>query len=190
MRFFLFLMLLPFLGFSQQTFTYKTSKQQYFNIRPGTDKIFHYLKMDKQDIVFNSLFVIDESTRKLTIPENGYYEVSASFHFNPNTSVIKFNRSGVNFGIVQIAEGVEQYIAATRKSFDQDNQDLFTRIEVYPTIVYLQKDAVVAPAISAGLLGNVLLGCEIGCNRKNKKCTSFSMNIKLISDEEGFQRYY
>jgi len=190
MRFFLLLMLFPLVGFSQESFSYKTHKQQFFNLRPGTDKTFHYVKMDKQEIVSNTLFVIDETTQKLTIPENGYYEISASFHFNPNTSVIKFNRGGVNFGVVQIAEGVEQYVAATRKSFDQKNQDEFSRIEVYPTIVYLQKDAVVAPAISAGLLGNVLLSCEIGCNRKNKNCTSFSMNIKLISDQDGFQRYY
>lgn len=190
MRFFLFLMLFPLIGFSQESFSYKTNKQQFFNLRPGTDKTFHYLKMDKQDIVSNTLFVIDETTQKLTIPENGYYEITASFHFNPSTSVIKFNRGGVNFGIVQIFDGVEEYVAATRKSFDQDNQDQFSRIEVYPTIVYLPKDAVIAPAISAGLLGNVLLSCEIGCNRRNKNCTSFSMSIKLISDQDGFQRYY
>lgn len=190
MRFFLFLMLFPILSFSQESFSYKTNKQQTFNIRPGAEKVFHYIKMDKQHIVNNTLFVIDENTQKLIIPENGFYEIEASFHFNPSTSVIKFNRGGVNFGVVQIAEGVEQYVAATRKSFDQDNQDKFSRIEVYPTIVYLQKDAVIAPAISSGLLANVLLGCEIGCTRKNKNCVSFSMNIKLISDEDGFQRYY
>ncbi len=178
------------LAFSQETFTYKTSKQQTFNIRPGTDKTFHYLKMDKQEIVSNTLFVINEDTKKLTIPENGYYEISASFNFNPSTSVIKFNRGGVNFGIVQISENNEIYVAATRKSFDQDNQDLFSRIDVHPTIVYLQKDVVIAPAISSGLIGNVLLGCVLGCERKNKNCISFSMNIKLISSEDGFQRYY
>lgn len=190
MRFFLFLIFFPILGFSQESFSYKTHKQQVFNIRPGADKVFHYIKMDKQDIVSNSLFVIDENTQKLVIPENGFYEITASFHFNPSTSVIKFNRGGVNFGVVQIAEGVEQYVAATRKSFDQDNQDLFSRIEVYPTIVYLTKDAVIAPAISSGLLGNPLLSSVLGCPRKDKNCVSFSMNIKLISDEDSFQRYY
>lgn len=190
MRFFLFLMFFPILSFSQESFNYKSSKQQFFNLRPGTDKTFHYIRMDKQEIVSNSLFVIDETTQKLVVPESGYYEITASFNFNPNTSVIKYNRGGVNFGIVQIADGVEQYVAATRKSFDQDNQDQFSRIEVYPTIVYLQKDAVIAPAIGAGLIGNPLLSCEIGCKRKDKNCTSFSMNIKLISDQDGFQRYY
>ncbi|UUV22686.1 hypothetical protein [Paenimyroides aestuarii] len=186
----MFLLFFPLLAFSQETFSYKSNKQQFFNLRPGTDKTFHYIQMDKQDITNNTLFVIDETTEKLVIPENGYYEISATFHFNPSTSMIKMNRGGVNFGVVQIFNGVEAYVAATRKSFDQDNQDEFSRINVYPTIVYLQKDAVIAGAISAGLLGNPLLSCELGCNRKNKNCTSFAMTIKLISDQDGFQRYY
>ncbi|WCM40940.1 hypothetical protein MG290_08170 [Flavobacterium sp. CBA20B-1] len=190
MRFLLFLVFFPLTIFSQETFSYKSNKQQFFNLRPGTDKTFHYIQMDKADITLNTLFLIDANTEKLIIPEDGYYELSASFYFNPSTSVIKFNRAGVNFGIVQIFDGVEEYVAATRKSFDQDNQDEFSRIEVHPTIVYLSKDAVVAGAISAGLLGNPLLSCELGCNRKNKNCTSFAMTIKLISDQDGFQRYY
>ena len=190
MRFLLFLIFFPLTIFSQETFHYKSNKQQFFNLRPGSDKTFHYIQMDKQDITHNTLFVIDETTQKLAIPENGYYEISATFHFNPSTSVIKMNRGGVNFGIVQIAEGVVEYVAATRKSFDQDNQDEFSHIEVHPTIVYLQKDAVVAGAISAGLLANPLLSCELGCPKKKKNCVSFAMTIKLISDQDGFQRYY
>ena len=190
MRFLLFLVFFPLTIFSQETFLYKSNKQQFFNLRPGTDKMFHYIQMDKKDIKQNTLFVIDETTEKLVIPENGYYEISATFHFNPNTSMIKFNRGGVNFGVVQIFNGVEEYVAATRKSFDQDNQDTFSRINVHPTIVYLQKDTVVAGAISAGLLANPLLSCELGCPKKEKNCTSFAMTIKLISDQDGFQRYY
>jgi len=190
MKLYWLFILFPLIGFAQESFVFNTNKNQTFNIRPGTDKFFHYIKMDKKDIVSNSLFVIDEQTQKLVIPENGYYEISASFYFNPSTSVIKYNRAGVNFGIVQINQNVETYVAATRMSFDQDNQDMFSKIEIHPTIVYLEKDSAIAPAISSGLLGNVLLGCQLGCPKKEKNCTSFSMNIKLISDQDGFQRYY
>jgi hypothetical protein len=185
----LFFILLSSLGYTQHTFVYKSNTQQTFNLRVG-QTAFQYVKMDKKDIVRNTLFDINDDTKKLVIPENGFYEISASFHFNPSTSVIKFNRGGVNFGIVQISENNETYVAATRKSFDQDNQDKFSRIIVYPTIVYLQKDVVIAPAISTGLIGNVLLSCVLGCDRKNKDCTAFSMEIKLISDEDAYQKYY
>ncbi|HUH25128.1 MAG TPA: hypothetical protein VLY87_00745 [Flavobacterium sp.] len=161
-----------------------------FKIHRGTDKIFHYLKIDRAQIVTNTLFEIEETTKKLTIPQDGFYEIKATFHFNPNTSLIKNNRGGVNFGIVQISEENEQYVAATRKSFDKDNQMEFSTITVYPTIVYLQKDVVVAPAVSSGLIGNVLLGCEIGCEKKNKNCTSFEWEIKLISSEKAYQKYF
>jgi len=187
---FLFFIVFSFTGFAQQSFQYKTNQQQTFNLRVGMHKTFHYVKMDKQDIVKNDLFEIDEKTQKLVIPENGFYEISASFNFNPSTSVIKFNRGGVNFGIVQISDNNEQYVAATRKSFDKDNQDMFSRIEVYPTIVYLQKGVVIAPAVNSGLIGNVLLGCVLGCEKKNKNCTSFSMNITLISEEDAYQKYF
>jgi|GEM_PF-1233015 len=170
-------------------FHYKTRNSQTFRIRPGTEKTFHYVSMDKKDIVENTLFSIDNETKKLVIPENGFYEISGSFRFNPSTSNIRYNRGGLNFGIVGINAGVEQYVAATRKSFDKDDQDDFSIIVVYPTIVYLQKDVVVAPAISAGLIGNVLLGCELGCG-KQKSCTSFEWKIKRISNEEGHQKYY
>lgn len=186
---FLFFVLCSFIGWAQPSFSYKTNQQQTFNLRVG-QKIFHYVKMDKKDIVHNTLFVIDDATDRLIIPENGFYEITASFHFNPSTSVIKYNRGGVNFGVVQISDNNEQYIAATRQSFDQDNQDLFSRITVYPTIVYLQQGVVIAPAISSGLIGNVLLSCVLGCDRKHKDCVSFSMNIKLISDEDAYQKYY
>jgi len=187
---FLFFIVLSFTAFGQQSFYYKTNMQQIFNLRVGMHNVFHYVKMDKQDIVKNDLFVIDENTEKLVIPKNGFYEIAASFNFNPSTSVIKFNRGGINFGIVQISEDNEQYVAATRKSFDKDNQDMFSQIEVYPTIVYLQKGVVVAPAVNSGLIGNVLLGCVLGCKKKNKNCISFSMNIKLISEEDAYQKYF
>lgn len=176
--------------FAQQPgFHYKTRNSQTFRIRPGTDKTFHYVHMEKKDIVENSLFSIDDATKKLVIPKSGYYELSAMFRFNPSTSNIRYNRGGLNFGIVGINEGIEQYVAATRKSFNKDNQDAFSVVVVYPTIVYLPKDTAVAPAISAGLIGNVLLGCELGCG-KQKSCVSFEWKIKQISDEEGYQKYY
>lgn len=192
MKYFVFVFfMVNIVGFAQTPrFHYKTNNSQIFRIRPGTHKIFHYVQMRKEDIVENSLFVIDEETRKIRIPNDGFYEITASFYFNPSTSHIKFNRGGINFGIVRIAEEGEQYIAATRKSFNKDNQDKFSKITVYPTIVYLQKDAVLAPAISSGLIGNVLLGCELGCNKKNEKCVSFEWNIQLISNEKGYQKYY
>lgn len=185
-----FLMMMQVCVAQKQSFVYKTNNQQFFRIRPGTEKTFHYLNMQKQDIVQNSLFAIDEHSKKLIIPQDGFYEISASFHFNPSTSNIKNNRGGLNFGIVQITKDTEVYVAATRKSFTKENQDRFSRIVVQPTIMYLYKDAVVAPAISSGLLGNVLLGCEIGCDKKHKKCTSFEWTIKLISNEKSYQKYY
>lgn len=192
MKFILLLFfLIPFKSLAQQPlFQYKTSDQQFFKIHRGTDKTFHYIKIDRGQIVSNTLFEIEETTTKLAIPQDGFYEIKATFHFNPNTSLIKNNRGGINFGIVQISEGNEQYIAATRKSFDESNQMIFSTITVYPTIVYLQKDVVVAPAISSGLIGNVLLGCEIGCEKKNKNCTTFEWEIKLISSEKAYQKYY
>ena len=185
----MFFVLCSFIGWAQPSFSYKTNQQQTFNLRVG-QKTFHYVKMDKKDIVHNTLFVIDDATDRLIIPEHGFYEITAFFHFNPSTSDIKYKRGAVNFGVVQISDNNEQYIAATRQSFDQDNQDLFSRITVYPTIVYLQQGVVIAPAISSGLIGNVLLSCVLGCDRKNKDCVSFSMNIKVISDEDAYQKYY
>lgn len=191
MKYFIVLLLnLSTFCFAQQPgFHYSTANPQTFRIRPGTDKTFHYVNMDRKDIVENSLFNIDDKAKKLIIPQNGFYEISALFRFNPSTSNIKYNRGGLNFGIVAINAGVEQYVAATRKSFNKDNQDEFSIVKVYPTIVYLQKDIVLAPAISAGLIGNVLLGCELGCG-KRKPCVSFEWKIKQISNEEGHQKYY
>lgn len=185
----LFFTISTFCFAQQPTFHYRSKNAQTFRIRPGTDKTFHYVHMDKKDIVENSLFTIDDTAKKLIIPQNGFYEISALFRFNPSTSNIKYNRGGLNFGIVVISEGVEQYAAATRKSFNKENQDQFSIVRVYPTIVYLQKDMVVAPAISSGLIGNVLLGCELGCGRQ-KSCISFEWELKQISNEEGHQKYY
>lgn len=191
MRFLVFCLLMSCCVSAQKKdFVYEAHAYQIFRIRPGTEKIFHYIKMDKEHIKKNSLFKIDSETQKLIIPINGFYEISASFNFNPNTSKIKNNRGGLNFGIVQISENQEVYIASTRKSFQKEDQDCFSRITLNPTIVYLQKDMIVAPAISSGLIANVLLGSEIGCDKKDKNCTSFEFKIKLISNENGGQKYF
>jgi|SRR5690554_38721 len=191
MKYFAFLIFLFCnISIAQPQFYYRTSDHQSFRIRPGTHHTFHYIQLDRGQIATNTLFEIDNATKKLIIPQNGFYEITATFHFNPHTSTIKNNRGGVNFGIVQISEDLEQYVAATRKSFNEDNQDGFSTIKVYPTIVYLQEGVAVAPAINSGLMGNVLLGCEIGCEKKNKNCTSFEWYIKRISDEDAYQKYY
>lgn len=192
MRFFAFLFLLfQTICFAQQSlFHYKTSDKQTFNIQRGTKEIFHYLKIDRGQIEENTLFEIDNSTKKMVIPQDGFYEIKASFNFNPNTTLIKNNRGGVNFGIVQISEENEQFIAATRKSFDQENQTIFSKIKVYPTIVYLQKGVAVAPAVNSGLMGTILLGSEIGCDKKERNCVSFEWEIKLISSEKAYQKYF
>lgn len=171
-------------------FVYKTKKTQSFNIHPSTEKLFHYIKMQKQNVVVNTLFSTEDKINKMTIPEDGYYEISATLNFNPQTSLIKHNRGGLNFGIVQISEGTEQYVAASRKSFDKDTEDVFSQINVLPTIVYLQKGVLVAPALTSGLLARVLVNSEMGCDKKNKNCTTFQWSIKLISNEKAYQKYY
>lgn len=191
MRLLVFFLLMSCNFFAQKSeFLYQANAYQTFRIRPGTEKIFHYIKMNKADIKRNTLFKIDEDSKKLVIPKNGYYEISAFFNFNPSTSNIKNNRGGLNFGMVQVTENQEIYIASVRKSFNKENQDIYSHINLLPTIVYLQKDMVIAPAISSGLIGNVLLGCELGCDKKDKGCTSFQFKIKLISNESGSQKYF
>lgn len=193
MKFILLITLLfsGFLSFAQSAaFHYKTSSQQYFRIRPGTDKFYHPINLRTQDIVTNTLFTIDENKVTFKIPEDGFYEITAMYHFNANTSNVRYNRGGVNFGIVQTIDKGGIYVAATRMSFDKSTQDKFIDIYVQPTIVYLQKDVEIYPAISSGLMANPLLGCEIGCEKKNKNCTSFEFKIKRISNEKSFQRYY
>lgn len=187
---FIFCMMNVFCQAQSKSFVYKTQKKQNFSIHPSTEKLFHYIKIYKQDVVLNTLFNDDEKNYKLIIPEDGFYEIAATFNFNPQTSLIKHNRGGLNFGVVQISEGTEQYIAATRKSFNKDTEDVFSEINLYPTIVYLQKGVLIAPAISSGLLARVLVNSELGCDKKNKNCTTFQWSIKLISDEKSHQKYY
>lgn len=191
MRLLVFFLLMSCNSFAQKSeFLYQANAYQTFRIRPGTEKIFHYIKMNKADIKINSLFAIDNESQKLVIPVSGYYEISASFNFNPSTSIIKNKRGGLNFGVVQIAENQEIYVASVRKSFNKENQDVFNRITLIPTIVYLQKDMNIAPAISSGLISTAFLGSELGCDKKDKNCTSFQLKVKLISNESGSQKYF
>ena len=187
---FIFCMMNVLCHAQSKSFVYKSHKKQSFNIHPSTEKLFHYIKMQKQDVFLNTLFSSDDKIDKLTIPEDGFYELTATFNFNPQTSLIKHNRGGLNFGIVQISEGNEQYVAATRKSFDKDTEDVFSEINLYPTIVYLQKGVLVAPALTSGLLARVLVNSELGCDKKDKNCVTFQWSIKLISNEKSFQKYY
>ena len=60
---------------SYSYFLYESSANQYFRFHPGASKKMLYVNMDRNDIVFNSIFNIDESTSKLIIPSSGFYDI-------------------------------------------------------------------------------------------------------------------
>lgn len=168
-----------------QSFVYETNEKQSFKLRTGHHSQFQYVQVNRADFKHNSLFAIDEDTRHFIIPYSGYYEVEAFFNFNPETASIKENRGGINFGLVHIRDGKEQYMAATRYTFDHTNQNIYNPINVLPTIVYLQQDDIIAPAVSSGYLNSHLFYAHFGCDKKEEDCLSFWFTIKLISIEDG-----
>lgn len=173
-----------------QSFTYSTNKKQSFQLRKGQYNDFQYVMLDKSDITFNTLFDIDNNTQQLIIPYDGYYEVEAFFCFNPDTASIKDNRGGINFGLVHIRDNKPQYMAASRFTFDKTNQDTYSKIDVLPTIVYLQQGDVIAPAVSTGYINTHLFYTHIGCPKAKNNCVSFSFNIRLISTENGSTDFF
>ena len=181
---------LPFQAQEYAFFHYESSKEQYFKFHPGANKKFLYVNLDRNDIIFNSLFEIDANTQKLIIPQNGYYEISGYFHFDLRTGNLKNSRAGMNFGFVQIKNGVEEYIAGTRISYTENNQDVFMDIYIDPTIIYLEQGVVIAPAISTGLLDKPILNAFLGCKNNTKECTAFEWSLKRISNEESSQKYF
>lgn len=171
-------------------FHYESSKGQYFKFHPGANKKFLYVKLDRNDIEFNSIFDINESTQKLIIPVSGYYEISGRYHFDLRTGNVKNSRAGINFGFVQIKNGIEEYIAATRISYTEYNQDGFMNIYIDPTIVYLEQGVVIAPAISTGLLDKPIVNAYLGCKTNETNCTAFEWSLKRISNEASSQKYF
>jgi len=168
-----------------QSFVYETSDRQSFKLRPGHHTQFQYVMVNRADFKHNSLFDIDENTRHFIIPFSGYYEAEAFFNFNPDTASIKDNRGGINFGLVHIRDGKQQYMAAARYTFDKTNQSEYTAVYVLPTIVYLKQGDIIAPAISSGYINTHLFYAHIGCPEKTDDCVSFSFKIRLISVEDG-----
>lgn len=171
-------------------FHYESSNEQYFKFHPGANKKFMYVNIDRNDILFNSLFEIDNKTQKLIIPVSGFYEVSGYLHFDLRTGNLKNARAGMNFGFVQIKNGIEEYIAGTRISYTEKNQDVFMDIYIDPTIIYLEQGVIVAPAISTGLLDKPILNAYLGCEKNTKDCTAFQWSLKRISNEESSQKYF
>lgn len=173
-----------------QSFVYETSEKQSFKLRAGHYSEFQYIMVNRADFKHNSLFDIDENTRHFIIPFNGYYEIEAFFNFNPDTASIKENRGGINFGLVHIRDGKEQYMASARYAFDKTNQNKYTPVYVVPTIVYLEKGDIIAPAISSGYIDSHLFYAHIGCDKQTDDCVSFSFKIKLISVEDGHSDFF
>lgn len=171
-------------------FHYESSHQQYFKFHSGANKKMLYVNMDRNDIVFNTLFEINESTKKLIIPQSGFYELSGFYRFNLNTGNINGTRAGINFGFVQIKSGIEEYIAGTRISYTNKTQDQFLDVHIYPTIIYLDEGVVIAPVLSTGLLDKPIVNAEIGCPKSDKNCISFKWSLKKISDEASQQKYF
>lgn len=175
---------------SYSYFLYESSANQYFRFHPGASKKMLYVNMDRNDIVFNSIFNIDERTSKLIIPSSGFYEISGYYHFNLNTGNVKNSRAGINFGFVQIKSGIEEYIASKRVSYTENTQNLYSDIYIHPTIVYLEEGVVIAPAVSTGLLDKPIVNGHIGCEKNNKDCISLKWSLKKISNETNSQKYF
>lgn len=173
-----------------QSFVYETNEKQSFKLRAGHYSQFQYVQVNRADFKHNSLFAIDESTRHFIIPYSGYYEVEAFFNFNPDTASIADNRGGINFGIVHIRDGKEQYMAATRYTFDKTSQNTYNPIKILPTIVYLNQGDIIAPAISSGYINTHLFYAHFACESEEEDCASFSFKIKLISLEDGHTDFF
>lgn len=171
-------------------FHYVHDHEQRFRLRPGASKNHITVSLDKSKIVHNSLFILTNDSKQIIIPSSGFYEISGNFHFNLNTGNIKYNRAGINFGFIQIVSGKETFIASTRFSYKNENQEGFLNISVQPTIVYLEKDVIIAPVISSGFLDNVVLDAKLGCEKNTNNCKSFEWLIKKISDETFKQTYF
>lgn len=170
-----------------QFFYYETSMEAYFRLHPGAYKKILYIQMDRNDIVSNTLFPIDDTTKKLEIPSDGYYEIFGAISFNLNTGNIHFSRAGINFGFVKVFNQIEQYIASTRWSFTEENQNTPCVVHIPKTIVYLEKGAVIAPALSTGLLDKPIVNAHIAPYNNE---FSLQWGIKKISNEQGHQTFY
>lgn len=190
--FLLYLLIFLTNGWAQEYafFHYESKLEQYFKFHPGASKKILYVNMDRNDIVFNSLFDLDEKTTQLIIPISGFYEISGYFHFDLRTGNVKNSRAGINFGFVQIQNGIEDYIAGTRISYTETNQDGFLDIYIDPTIVYLEKGVIIAPVMSTGLLDKPIVNAYLGCERTNKDCIAFQWSLKRISNEASSQKYF
>lgn len=193
MKFFLFFLMFPlYSAISQEYnfFFYESKKEQNFRLHPGRSDQLHYVYMDKGDIKYNTLFEISDETKRLVIPKDGFYEIEGRFSFNMNTGNLKGAKAGINFGFVKIGLANEVYIAATRFSFEENNQNQYIEIPVYPTIVYLEKGSVLAPAISSGLLNKPIVNAHLGCEKTAESCTALKWSLKFISDDTFQQKYY
>ncbi|WP_372474395.1 hypothetical protein AB4865_03670 [Capnocytophaga sp. ARDL2] len=186
----LFFPLINIFAQDYQYFLYESKQEQFFRIHPGRSDIMHYIYMDKGDIQYNSLFEIDEKTTKLIIPNDGFYEIQGTFSFSMNTGNLRGAKAGINFGFVKIIPSQEVYFAATRFSFEEKNQNEYVQVQIYPTIVYLEKGVVIAPALSTGLLNKPIVNAHLGTNDKTSEQTAIKWSIKLISNETAQQKYY
>jgi len=165
---------------SKAEFYYTHSKSQVFNFKPKNATFFNWINLNSKEVKTNSLFVIPTDFKRLIIPESGYYEISGSFNFNLNVDNLHYSRAGINFGFIQIQNNREAFVAATRFSFTNENQKTFQNIKIKPTVVYLERNTFLAPAISSGLLDKVLYNSFLGCEPKESDCISFEWKVIKI----------
>ncbi len=159
------------------TLIYSTRNQQ-FKLLAGKNKVYHQVAIDEDMLLQNDLTFWEAETSSLIIKETGYYELSGSFHFNPNTTLLGYSRAGINFLICKNNKGLLDIIAGKRHTFYKENSNQYSTIEIMPAVAHFNQGDKLIICLNAGLLEKSLLSAKIGTSTKDY--APYSYKLKLI----------
>lgn len=161
------------------TLVYST-RDQKFKILAGKNKVYHQIAIDQDMVVQNELTTWNAEKSSLIFNTTGYYEVSASFHFNPNSSILGYSRAGINFVICKNEKNILSIVASKRQTFYSENANEYNSIEIAPAIVHVKEGESLILCINAGLLERDMLSAKLGTSTKHQAPYSYQLKIEKL----------
>lgn len=162
----------------------ESKKEQTVRLDMKRKNTYHVLRMDREEFPENEIASYDKDYGAFIIQKSGYYDLSASIHFSPNTNQLVWTRAGINFVFCRNKTDRYHILAEKRQSFYKENSEIYTLIDVAPTIVFLEKGDRIMLCVQTGLLGTDLLNTKVG-SFSGKTPYSFRIQIK---DLEIYER--
>lgn len=166
------------------TLLIESKKEQTIRLDMKRKDTYHVLRIDTEEFPKNEIAYYDREYGAFIIQKSGYYDVSASIHFSPNTNELVWTRAGINFVFCRNKTDRYHIIAEKRQSFYKENSEMYTLIDIAPTIIFLEKGDRIMLCVQTGLLGMNLFNTKIGSSSGK---TPYSFRIE-IQDLEVYER--